>query len=77
MGIGGKKRWPPHLLEHLTNLNQSVRRIYGLDMFFSENNEATSLLPDSNEWSFKAESNDTNYDHNFKIIGSVLGHFST
>ena len=48
-----------------------------IDMFLSENNEATRLLPDSNDSSFKAESNDTNYDHDSKIIGSVLGHFST
>ena len=38
-------------------------------------NTTTRLLPDSNDSSFNAESNDTNIDHDFKIIGSVLGHF--
>ena len=46
-----------------------------LDTFFSGNNGATSLLPDSNDLSFKAESNDTHHDRCFKKIGSVLGHF--
>ena len=48
-----------------------------LDTFFSGNNGATRLLPDSNDSSFKAESNDTNHECCFKNIGSVLGHYST
>ena len=42
---------------------------------FSGNNEATCLFADSNDLSFKAESNDTHHDRCFKNIGLVLGHF--
>ena len=50
---------------------------YSLDTFFSGNNGATCLLPDSNDLSFQAESNDTHHDYCFKKIGSGLGQFST